>query len=76
MVGSITTCCVFISYSFIAVALVFGNQWYFTVDGLICHIHSLKDSENPWMQHNWKWLYRCFCSVVENVVMFTFCGMF
>jgi hypothetical protein len=21
-----------------------------------------KDSENPWMQHNWKWLYRCLCS--------------
>lgn len=38
-----------------------------------CHVCSF---ENPWMQHNWKWLYRCFCSLVENVVMFTFCGMF
>jgi hypothetical protein len=41
-----------------------------------CHMHSFKYNESPWLQHNWKWLYRCFCSVVENVVMFTFCGMF
>lgn len=42
MVGSITTYCVVVSYSFIAIVSVFRNQRYFTVDGLIHVTYTVK----------------------------------